>query len=71
MRLGRDSQNLSGRTPRDGQNNAESDIVLQGLRRNGMLQYRPDKVEDAIFTDMPAGFHRIRDEWLADGKISG
>ena len=56
--------------------NAESDIVLKGLRRNGMLQYRPDTVEqvlldcdlDAIFTDMPVGSHRIRDEWLADRK---
>ena len=46
------------------------------LQRNGMLQHRPDIVEqvlpecdlDAISTDMPVGSHRIRDEWLADRK---
>ena len=56
--------------------NAESDIVLKGLRRIGMLQHRPDTVEqvlfdcdlDAIFTDMPVGSHMIRDKWLAERK---
>ena len=56
--------------------NAEQDLVLKGLRRNGMLQYRPNVVEgrledcdlDERFADMPVGSHRLKDEWLQNRK---
>ena len=56
--------------------NAKEQIVLKGLRRNGMLQWRPDVVErclkdcdlDDIFKDMPFGSHRMREDWMTNRK---
>ena len=56
--------------------NAAQDIVLAGLRKNGMLQYRPNTERlqfayvdlDERFKDMPVGSHRLKDEWLFQRK---
>ena len=54
--------------------NAESNIVLKGLRRNGMLSYRPDltqrclkRADEEKWTQgLPLGSHRYPERWLTD-----
>ena len=54
--------------------NLKDKVVLKGLRRNGMLSWRPDLVSGKLTDpsneewckDMPVGSHRLKDSWLTD-----
>ncbi len=54
------------------QMNAKDSLVLAGLRRNGMLVWRPDIKNGRLYNceaeswckDLPVGSHRLKDSWL-------
>ena len=57
--------------------NAKDNLVLAGLRRNGMLVWRPDIKNGKLYNcsqeswckDLPVGSHRMKDSWLEEREM--